>query len=259
MLVLLPPSEGKTGPESGSRLKPSTLSFPGLAAPRSHVFDALVALCLGNKRKAATILGLGPKQLDLIDINAQLATAPTAPAIEIYTGVLYDALDFSTRPAAAKKRASTRVAISSALFGLLRPGDLIPQYRLSADTTIPGLGPLAAVWRDGVQAELRATTGPILDVRSGAYVKLGPLPAETADRGFVGRILLEKAGKRSVVSHHNKATKGLLVREILGASKPPRSADDLPDFLEDLGFRVEVHQPKKPNDPRGLDIIVYTT
>ena len=96
-------------------------------------------------------------------------------------------------------------------------------------------------------------------MRSGAYVKLGPLPTETADRGFVGRILLEKAGKRSVVSHHNKATKGLLVREILGASKAPRSADDLPGFLEDLGFRVEVHQPKKPTDPRGLDIIVYTT
>ena len=149
-------------------MTPSTLSFPGLAAPRSHVFDALVALCSGNKKKAATILGLGPKQLDLIDINAQLASAPTAPAIEIYTGVLYDALDFQTLPATAKKRASSRVAISSALFGLVRPGDLIPQYRLSADTTIPGLGPLATVWRDSVQAELRATTGPILDMRSGA-------------------------------------------------------------------------------------------
>ena len=45
----------------------------------------------------------------------------------------------------------------------------------------------------------------------------------------------------------------------LGASKAPRSADDLPGFLEDLGFRVEVHQPKKPTDPCGLDIIVYTT
>ena len=99
-------------------MKPSTLSFPGLGAPRSHVFDALVALCSGNKKKAATILDLGPKQLDLIDLNAQLATAPTAPAIEIYTGVLYDALDFSTLPATAKKRASTRVALSSALFGL---------------------------------------------------------------------------------------------------------------------------------------------
>ena len=259
MLVLLPPSEGKTGPASGSRLKPSTLSFPGLAAPRSRVFDALIALSSGNKKKAATVLGLGLKQLDLIDINARLATAPTARAIEIYTGVLYDALEFQTLPATAKHRASTRVAISSALFGLLRPGDLIPQYRLSADTAIPGLGPLAGVWRDSVQAELRATKGPILDLRSGAYVKLGPLPGETADRGFVGRILLEKDGKRSVVSHHNKATKGLLVREILGASKAPRSADDLPGFMEDLGFQVEVHQPKKPTDPCGLDIIVYAT
>ena len=125
---------------------------------------------------------------------------------------------------------------------------------VSANATTDSQGQFTSV-----QAELRATKGPILDLRSGAYVKLGPLPAETADRGFVGRILLEKAGKRSVVSHHNKATKGLLVREILGASKAPRSADDLPGFVEDLGFQVEVHQPKKPTDPCGLDIIVYTT
>ena len=39
------------------------------------------------------------------------------------------------------------MAVTSALFGLVRPGDRIPAYRLSGDVSLPGLGPVAGVWR----------------------------------------------------------------------------------------------------------------
>ena len=259
MLILLPPSEGKTGPDSGSRLSIKSLSFSDLNASRTSVLNALLTVCSGNQQRAAKVLGLGPKQLDLVTVNAALKKAPTAPAIDVYTGVLYEALDFSSVSAAARKRADKRVAIASALFGLLRPNDPIPAYRLSGDTNLPGLGQLATTWKEPIQAELSATKGPILDLRSGAYVTLGPIPPDAADRGFLGRVLLEKSGKRSVVSHHNKATKGYLVRAVLGAKSVPKSADDVPQFLTDLGFRAEVREPKKETDPLGMDIIVYET
>jgi cytoplasmic iron level regulating protein YaaA (DUF328/UPF0246 family) len=259
MLILLPPSEGKTAPESGPQLSMKSLSFPDLARTRELVLGDLVSLCSGNQARAATALGLGRTQLDLIAANADLKKAPTASAINVYTGVLYEALDFASLPATARKRADKRVAIASALFGLLRPSDPIPAYRLSGDTTLPRLGPLAKAWRDSIQSELSSTKGPILDLRSGAYVKLGQLPPDTAHRGFLGRVLLEKSGKRSVVSHHNKATKGHLVRSVLGATSVPTSAKDVPDFLHDLGFRAEVREPKKESEPLGLDIIVYET
>jgi cytoplasmic iron level regulating protein YaaA (DUF328/UPF0246 family) len=42
------------------------------------------------------VLDLGPAQRDEITRNAELRTAPTSPAIDLYTGVLYDALDALT-------------------------------------------------------------------------------------------------------------------------------------------------------------------
>ena len=259
MLILLPPSEGKHSPESGPTFKAMALGYPGLKKVRARVLDALVELCATNPRRAATVLGLGPKQRDLVAVNAHLRSAACAPAIEVYTGVLYEALDFASLPAAARKRADTRVAIASALFGLLRPSDPIPAYRLSGDTTMPGLGALASVWRDAVAAELSAAKGPILDLRSGAYVALGPVPESVAHRAYVGRVLLEQRGKRSVVSHHNKATKGRLVRAVLERSSVPKSVDAVSDYLASLGFATEVREPKKDGDPLGLDIIVYQT
>ena len=223
------------------------------------MLNAVLTLCSGNQQHAEKVLGLGPKQRDLVALNAELKKAPAAPAIDIYTGVLYEALDFASLNAAAKKRAHKRLAIASALFGLLKPSDSIPAYRLSGDTKLPGIGQLANVWKEPIQTELSATKGPILDLRSGAYVKLGPIPPDSGHRGFLGRVLLERNGKRSVVSHHNKATKGHLARAVLESPSVPKTADDVPGFLTDLGFRSEVREPKKDTDPLGLDIIVYET
>ena len=259
MLILLPPSEGKTSPEKGKRLAATSLGYPGLKDNRTLVMNALVDLCAGNANRAVSVLGLGPKQRDLVAMNTHVRSAPTAPAIDIYTGVLYEALDFASLPAAARKRADARVAIASALFGLLRPSDPIPAYRLSGDTTLPGVGTLASIWREPIQAELTTSKGPILDLRSGAYVNLGPIPESIAHRAFAGRVLLDKGGKRSVVSHHNKATKGRLVREILLQSTVPKTVDAVPEFLAKVGFECEVREPKKDGDPLGLDIIVYQT
>lgn len=258
MLILLPPSEGKHAPASGPKFKASSLGYRSLAKPRTAVLDALIELCSSKPHRASSVLGLSPKQHDLLALNAGLRSAPTSPAIDIYAGVLYEALDFHSLAATARKRADSRVAIASALFGLLRPFDPIPAYRLSGDTTMPGLGTLASVWRDSISRVLAETTGPILDLRSGAYVALGPTPKSAAHRTFVGRVLLEKDGKRSVVSHHNKATKGRLVRAVLQQAKVPTKAESVPDLLTSLGFTCEVREPKKGTDPLGLDIIVYT-
>lgn len=259
MLILLPPSEGKCAPERGGKYKATALGYPGLKAARASVLHALVDLCSSNPKGAARVLGLGPKQRDLVAMNAHIRSAACAPAIEIYSGVLYEAWDFTSLPATARKRADARVAIASALFGLLRPSDSIPAYRLSGDTTLPGLGTLASVWRELISAELEKARGPIVDLRSGAYVALGPIPESAAHRSFVGRVLLERSGKRSVVSHHNKATKGRLVRTVLQQASVPKSVDAVPGFLASLGFTSEVREPRRDGEPLGLDIIVHTT
>ena len=126
MLIVLPPSEGKNVPRRGRPVDLSELSFPGLTAARERVLEALVALCTDQPEVAASTLGLGRTQLDLVQLDARLRTAPTARADKVYSGVLYDALDAATLSAGAKRRAGTRLAVTSSLFGLVRPADRIP-------------------------------------------------------------------------------------------------------------------------------------
>ena len=121
VLVILPPSETKSDGGRGAPLDLDTLSFPELNPVRKQVADALVALA-ADLEASRTALGLGATQLDEVDRNADLWLSPTRPALERYTGVLYDALDHRSLTRAGKTKAADRLAIGSALsFGLSGP------------------------------------------------------------------------------------------------------------------------------------------
>lgn len=256
VLILLPPSEGKTTPTGGAPLELASLSFGELTPIRERLLTALVSLSTRQPKAVAAALGLGPTQAHEVARNTSLLTAPCAPAAEIYTGVLYDALDAPSLKARGRRRLHASVAIASALFGLVRPDDFIPAYRLSADSTLPRVGPLATVWRAALQRSVASAPGPVFDLRSGAYVALAPIPEDAVDRAVFGRVLLERNGRRSVVSHHNKATKGRIVRSLVEGASMPTSVDSLPDTLHRLGYRVELHESTKQQQPDRLDIIV---
>lgn len=257
MLVLLPPSEGKATPGAGPRLALSTLSFGELGDTRKVVADALVRLCTGPAARARTTLGISARQEAELERDRTLFSAPCAPAGEVYTGVLYDALDLTTLDARSRRRAASDIAIASALFGLLRVTDRIPAYRLSGDTSLPGVGRLAGVWREPVAEAIRsaAARGVVLDLRSSAYVGLGPVPADLAERTAVARVFQEKGGRRTIVSHHNKATKGRVVRALLAQPKP-RTIEGVAEALGAAGYRVEWAPPASDGKPWTIDVIV---
>jgi cytoplasmic iron level regulating protein YaaA (DUF328/UPF0246 family) len=158
----------------------------------------------------------------------------------VYTGVLYGALAASTLSPTERARLEAQVVISSALFGLVRPGDRIPAYSLKPDARVPGVGPLATLWRDSVSDALAALgdQGPVVDLRSGAFQAMGAPPPEEC---VVGRVLLERDGRRSIVSHHNKATKGRAVRALVSSRRRHRTFEDVADTLEAAGLTCELH------------------
>ncbi|MCW2765849.1 MAG: hypothetical protein JWO11_1808 [Nocardioides sp.] len=256
MLILLPPSEGKTEPRRGKPLDTAELSFPSLAGARQRVRDALVELCEGDPAAAAKVLDVGTTQLDLVALNARLRTAPTARADHVYAGVLYDALDFETLSPGARRRATGRLAVTSSLFGLVRPADRIPAYRLSGGTSLPGLGPVAGVWRGSLGAAVTEAvgTGLLVDLRSSTYAAFWRPPSELAKRVATVRVLHEMNGRRQVVSHFNKATKGRMVRALLEDGRDPRTPRKLAAILAELGWAVEVG----PATAKGtqLDVVV---
>ncbi|MFI0901233.1 peroxide stress protein YaaA [Streptomyces sp. NPDC020983] len=250
MLVLLPPSEGKTGAVRGRPLALDTLSLPALTQARAAVLDELVALCEGDGDKAADVLGLTPGLRGEIARNAALRTAPAVPAGRLYTGVLYDALGLGTLDTAAKRRAGQSLLVFSGLWGAVRPADRIPAYRCSMGVRLPGAGGLAAYWKPHLERVLpeAAGSGLVLDLRSAAYAAAWRPRGEVAGRTVTVRVLqvtvVDGVERRAVVSHFNKATKGRVVRALLTSGARPRTPQALACDLRDLGFTVETDGPR---------------
>lgn len=210
MLVLLPPSEGKAEPQRGRPVDLARLSFPTLTDHRARLLDAA------------------------------LRTAPAVPARDLYTGVLYAALDLASLPAAAQRR----VVIISAQFGAVRPGDRIPRYKRVID---------AAAWRPLLAPELgrAAGRGAVLDCRSAAYAAAWHPPGDrTAHVGVVREV----DGVRTVVSHDAKRTRGLVARHVLASGARPRTVDDLAALVREA-FPVELDPPERDGRPWRLTIV----
>ncbi|GGF30643.1 UPF0246 protein [Marmoricola endophyticus] len=254
MLILLPPSEGKNAPRRGARLDPA--SWPDdLSAPRRQVLDSLVEVCRTDPEDAVRALKLSAGLAGEVQRNAEVYDAPTARADHVYAGVLYDALDLASLDEAARRRATRWLAVTSSVFGLLRPAERIPAYRLSGDVTLPGLGSVAGHWRThlGPVVERMVGDGLLVDMRSGTYQAFWRPGPELAPRTATVRVLHEAGGKRSVVSHFNKATKGRIVRAMLVDGTAPRTPAALAEHLTRLGWRVEV-APEKSGT--RLDVVV---
>ena len=202
MLVLLPPSQGKASPERGRRAGLSTLVYPRLREPRERLIDA---------------------------VDPDLRTAPAIPAAELYTGVLFAALGLADLP-------WDDVLIASALWGVVRPGDRIPAYRLDMTAKPPGIGGLAAYWREPLRRSL-PDRGLVLDLRSGSYAAAWqPRRAgRLAVRGFTEA----PDGSRKVITHMAKRVRGEVARLVLqagGAEHPQEVAE----IAGEAGLRVEL-------------------
>ena len=68
------------------------------------------------------------------------------------------------------------------------------------------------------------------------------------------RVLHEVGGRRTVVSHFNKATKGHLVRDLLEEGESPTTPGALADLLAGLGWRVELGASGRSGT--RLDVVV---
>jgi len=169
------------------------------------------------------------------------------------TGVLFDALDAATLDAEARAYAADHVVVHSALFGPLGAMDLIPVYRLSHDSRLPGLR-LKALWREPISAALEAKPGVVLDLRSEAYVELGPAPLRT-DAAFVRVVSVDGSGRRRALNHFNKRAKGLFTRAVLTARPQPDSIDELIEWAHDAGFSLALSSGRESAGARELELV----
>lgn len=217
-LILIPPSQAKAPGGNGAPLSASPEARDHPLAPLRHQVVAAV----------------GERGID---------RAPTMAAIDRYTGVLYQHLDAPALDAQSTARLHRCVRIVSGMWGVLSPGEAIPEYRLKMSASLPGLGRLSTWWRPAVSEFLAA------DIRTAELWNLLPqehaaaFVAPPAATEITVRFLRHTPeGEAVAVSHWNKALKGALVSHLL--SNPTATLDDLTGWDHPAGYRL---------DPSSLD------
>jgi len=252
VLILLPPSEGKTAAPKGKPFELSELSFGQLNDARREVLDALAQA--SSHPEALAHLGVGASLAAEVERNTRLHAEPAAAAHAVYSGVLYDALGYRSMTATQKRKADAAVVVISALWGAIGFADRIPAYRLSMSVALPEAGKLAGYWKKQLPAALdrRADGELVVDCRSSSYAAAWAPPAEST---VVVNVFQERAGKRTVVSHFAKHTRGELARHLLTRrGKAPATPEGLLKAAQEVWHAELV--PGTGRKPHAVSIIL---
>lgn len=230
----------------------AALAFPELADARREVRSSLAKV--SAHEDALAILGVGTSLAAEVERNTRLEAEPAAPAHRIYSGVLYDALGYRTMTPTQRRKADEAVLVISALWGAIGFRDRIPAYRLSMSVGLPGLGKLASYWKPKLAEALRvrAEGELIVDCRSSTYAAAWtPAPGQTV----AVNVFQESGGKRTVVSHFAKHTRGELARHLLTRrGKAPATPQQLLKAVQDAWPAELV--PQAGRKPHQLNVIL---
>lgn len=239
MIIALPPSEGKTAPESASaRPAPlDRLTFPELTEARAKIGQALADL--GTGAAAQNVLKVGPKAAPELAWNlahgAGVSPDDGAAAHAVYTGVLFAAAEL---PGPASP---CPVWIFSGRYGVVQPGDVIAPYRLPAAAKLPEIGPVATWWKPRLAPVLDTAAcahSLVLDCRSGPYQRMWMVPAPLTR--IEVKAARERAGTRTVVSHMAKHYRGELTRLLLASGQDFRDPSQVAAVASAGGLTVEL-------------------
>jgi len=266
--VLLPSAEGKAS--GGNPLAPDMFDYR-----TSNTFNyfselnperrALIAALQEHLREAdddalERLFGVKGAVLQAaVDANMSLFGSPLMAAIDRYgPGVMYAAMEFGSLPTGAQRRLLENGVIFSGLFGLLRPDDLIPEYRLKIDAALPEVGRMAHYWRPVVS--------PLLNkVLAGKFVwnLLPQVHAEVWEDERTYRAMVtvkffkaDESGERKPLTHGVKELRGALVNYIV--RDPAESIDALLDWEAPGGFELDEEATEFDKETKSGTVVMVS-
>ncbi|MCC6546997.1 peroxide stress protein YaaA [Candidatus Sumerlaeota bacterium] len=248
-VLLIPSSESKAlarpGAESYSKVRGNKKvdSFHQLNPHRRQVIAALHAALQRGTQLDVLLEATGPILMDAVRLNQNVEDSPAVPARDLYDGAMFDAIGLKSMKSSELKRFDTSVLMFSGLFGLVRPTDHIPPYRLKFGANLGGpVGKLLHFWRKPVSEILRhEVRGKVVwDFLPDQHKRLWDNTGEFAARHqikFVKRVIRSGVAEYKTISHHSKSLKGALIRHLLRRNALDPS--ELHDFKHPDGYRYD--------------------
>lgn len=198
--MLLAPSESKNA-GGNSSFEIQKLSFDeGLGALRAGLWNKYLGVFKSGDEAAICAL-TGLKNPESLDFSVGLE------AILRYCGVAYDYLDYASLDEKSRDFLEQNLLIFSNLFGVVKPNDKLPCYKLKQGEKCAGID-TPNYYKSALSKVLDEylKDDEILDLRAGYYEKFYVPSKEYIVLKFI------KGGK--VVSHFAKAYRGLVLRYI---------------------------------------------
>ena len=198
MVILIPPSEGK------AKVKSTDITFGETNFKFEREVNQIVRLLsLLNEEDLRSIYGTSQEKSEIFHRqNQDIFKSHCAKAIERYTGVVYEYIDYSSLDKKAQNYMEKHIRIFSGLFGLLTPQTLIPNYKLKMNVLS-----LQYHWTPILTKELEKED-VIFDLLPQVHRKAYKPSKNVVKIDFS----VIKKGKKTAAGHFGKAVKGKFIR-----------------------------------------------
>ena len=254
LLILIPPSEGKTSGDLNAPLNLSSLSFDSLYTLREMLIDRLISY-MKSDHDISKLLGVKTSALKLaISNNLKLLSSGTLPAISRYSGVMYKAIDYEGLNAEEKFFFNQNVLIFSGLFGVLNPQDLIPNYKLKMGSVISNQKTCAKIWKNPVTDVISniSSNKEIWDLLPTEHSVVCDYSKMKYSKKYSFKFYRDVNGKFKPVTHWSKFLRGSLARYLCVKKAQNENIDcfDILDGFSNLSeykFQKDLSLVKKNN------------
>jgi len=265
--ILLPGAEGKVA--GGNPLAPDMFDyrtsntfnyFSDLNPERRRLITVLQqAIQESDEAALEKLFGVRDDVLEeAVRVNLDVFGSPLLAAVDRYgPGVMYASMEFAGLPTGAQRRLLENGVIFSGLFGLLRPDDLIPNYRLKMDAVLPEIGKVASYWRPVLSPVLNQT------LRGKFVWDLLPQAHRAAweDDGSYRALVEvkfydEEDGELKPVSHGVKQLRGALVNYIV--RDPAESIEALLDWEAPGGYELDEEATTFDEETRKGSVVMVS-
>ena len=232
MKILIPPSEGKAKIQ-----RPQNILFQDTKFVYDRYVKQVVRLLnLIDNEDLRSIYGTSQEKSILFHRqNQAIFKEKCVPAIERYTGVVYENIGWSDLSKKAKEYMQDHILIFSGLFGMVEPLTLIPNYKLKMNVLS-----LQHHWRP-ILTETLNKEKLIIDLLPQVHRK-----AYTPNKNVLKvDFSVIKKGKKVAAGHFGKAVKGQFIKYL--AENNVKSKKDFNGFEYD-GFKWDGVQFIKEQD-----------